>query len=241
MFAENRFKRQNSQKVIGEKPPPKAEFPKGGWFLKRFSLKLFKNHIFSKNNFKKQNSQKGIGAKPPPKAEFLKGGWFLKRLSLKLFKNQKQNARKEDGCWRDLAWNYSKTTIFTKNSFKKQNSQKAIGEKPPPKAEFPKGGWFLKGSWIFSKTIQKCVLEGFRSGMWFWKTIPESKAPTKGMCLFDEIQSKSPQKQLFLKGRIPKGMWFWKNHFWKHNSGMESCFVRALNPPQAKAMVFEEI
>ena len=53
MFAERRFKRQNSQKVIGEKPPPKAEFPKGGIFLKRFSLKLFKNHIFSKNNFKK--------------------------------------------------------------------------------------------------------------------------------------------------------------------------------------------
>ena len=78
MFAENRSKRQNSQKGIGEKPPPKAEFPKGGWFLKRFSLKLFKNHNFSKNSFKKQNSQKFIGEKPPPKAEFPKGGWFLK-------------------------------------------------------------------------------------------------------------------------------------------------------------------
>ena len=151
MSAENRFKRQNSQKVIGEKPPPKAEFPKGGWFLKRFSLKRFKNHIFSKNNFKKQNSQKGIGAKPPPKAEFLKGGWFLKRLSLKLFKNQKQNARKEDGCWRDLAWNYSKTTFLQKTALKsrilkrpleknrlqKQNSQKEDGFWRDPES-FPK-------------------------------------------------------------------------------------------------------
>ena len=240
MFAENRFKTQNSQKVIGEKPPPKAEFPKGGWFLKRFSLKLFKNHIFSKNNFKKQNSQKGIGAKPPPKAEFLKGGWFLKRLSLKLFKNQKQNARKEDGCWRDLAWNYSKTTFLQKTALKSR-ILKRHWRKTASKSRIPKRRMVFEGILNLFQNNSKCVLEGFRSGMWFWKTIPESKAPTKGMCLFDEIQSKSPQKQLFLKGRIPKGMWFWKNHFWKHNSGMESCFVRALNPPQAKAMVFEEI
>ena len=27
------------------------------------------------------------------------------------------------------------------------------------------------------------------------------------------FKPKSPQKQLYLKGKIPKGMWFWKNHF----------------------------
>ena len=155
-------------------------------------MKLFKNHMFAENRSKRQNSQKGIGEKPPPKAEFPKGGWFLKRFSLKLFKNHN----------------------FSKNTFKKQNSQKFIGEKPPPKAEFPKGGWFLKRFKLnLFQNNSKCVLEGFRSGMWFWKTIPESKAPTTGMCLFEEIQPKSPQKQLYLKGKIPKGMWFWKNHF----------------------------
>jgi len=86
--------------------------------LNKFSLKLFKNHIFSRNSFKKKNPQKAIGEKPPPKAEFLKGEWFLKRFSLKHLKNH----------------------IFFKNSFKKQNSQKDIGEKPSPKAEFPKRG-----------------------------------------------------------------------------------------------------
>ena len=110
-------------------------------------------------------------------------------------------------------------------------------------SHFPSDFWHPKYMWKWNLCIipYTMVFESFRSGMWFWKTIPESKAPTKGMCLFEEIQSKSPQKQLFLKGKIPKGMWFWKNHFWKHNPGMESCFVRALNPPQAKAMVFEEI
>ena len=173
MFAENRSKRQNSQKGIGEKPPPKAEFPKGGWFLKRFSLKLFKNHNFSKNSFKKQNSQKFIGEKPPPKAEFPKGGWFLKRFSLNLFQNN-----------------------------------------------------------------SKCVLEGFRSGMWFWKTIPESKAPTTGMCLFEEIQPKSPQKQLYLKGKIPKGMWFWKKPLLKAQSWHGKLFCKSFKSTTSKSNGF---
>ena len=104
----------------------------------------------------------------------------MKRLSLKLFKNHN----------------------FSKNSFKMQNSQKFIGEKPPPKAEFPKGRWFLKRfSLNLFQNNSKCVLEGFRSGMWFWKTIPESKAPTTGMCLFEEIQPKSPQKTIVFEGK----------------------------------------
>ena len=96
------------------KPPSRAEFSKGTWFLRILSLYLLKNHILFGNVLWKVRFENGDLRKPPSRAEFSKGTWFLWRLSLNLLKKPHSfwKSALKSQIWK---WWFEKTTLRSRN------------------------------------------------------------------------------------------------------------------------------
>ena len=121
------------------KPPSRAEFSKGTWFLRRLSLNLLKNHILFGNGLWKARFENGDLRKPPSQAEFSKGSqaefskrtWFLRRLSLNLIKNH----------------------ILFGNRLWKVQIWKWCIEKTTPTSRNLKKNMYIKGSWRYEEIM----------------------------------------------------------------------------------------
>ena len=132
------------------KPPSRAEFSKGTWFLMRLSLKLLKNHILFGNGLWKARFENSALRKPPSRAEFSKRKWFLGRLSLNLLKNH---------------------ILFGNRLWKVrfENTEHGDLRKPPSQAEFSKGMWFLRRFRL--NLLKNHILFGnrlWKVQMWKW-------------------------------------------------------------------------
>ena len=207
------------------KPPSRAEFSKGMWFLMRLSLNLFKNHILFGNRLWKVRFENGDLRKWFEETTFMSR--ILKRNivfeEIKPKSNQKPHS-------------------FWKSALKSQDLKMVIWEsdlrKPPSWAEFWKGMWFLrrlilnllKNHILFGNRLWKVRFENGDLRKWFEKTTFTSRILKRNVVL-EEIKPKSTQKPLsfwksinLLSEKSNLKMVIWENHLHEQNSQKEPGF-----------------